>query len=430
MTGFLKLLRQNRNYRVTWAGQIVSEIGDHFNTIAVFGLVYQTTHSGFAVSGVMLARAIPMLLAGPLAGVVLDRFDRKKIMIASDLVRAFFALLFILAADGRHTSVIYGLSALLMFASPFFSSGRASILPAIASKDELHTANSLTQTTQWTTTAVGSFLGGMSAARLGFEWAFFFNAVSFLFSAWCISQLRVPTGGFRAKRSMLSEDQVMRPWREYGEGLAYMRSIPLVFAIALVHIGWATGGGAAQILFTLFSEQVHHRGAEGIGFLWSAAGFGLVAGGAVGHYIGPRLSFKNYKRTIAACYIFHGLTYVIFSMMTNFAWALVFIAISRVAVAISSVLNFSRLLRIIEDQYRGRVFSTLETVTWSMMMLSMFGAGLASDVYSTRTIGIVSGVLSSTTAIFWIWANWAGKLPQPNLEPGDDDIEVHGDPNV
>ena len=430
MAGFLQLLGRNRNYRVTWAGQVVSEIGDHFNTIAVFGLVYQTTHSGFAVSGVMLARAIPMLLAGPLAGVVLDRFDRKRIMIASDLVRAVFALLFILAADGKHIGVIYALSALLMFASPFFSSGRASILPVIANKEELHTANSLTQTTQWGTTAIGSFLGGLSAARLGYEWAFFFNALSFLFSAWCISQLHVPVGGFKAKRSMLSEDQVMRPWREYGEGLAYMRSIPLVFAIALVHIGWATGGGAAQILFTLFSEQVYHRGAEGIGFLWSAAGVGLVVGGGVGHWLGPRLSFKNYKRTIAICYIIHGVTYIIFSMMVSFPLALLFIGISRASVAVSSVLNFSRLLRIIEDQYRGRVFSTLETVTWSMMMLSMFGAGIASDTYSPRVIGIVSGILSSTTAVFWMWANWAGKLPQPKLEPGDDDVEVHGDPNV
>src|SRR5450759_2897640 len=88
MNPFLLLLRRNRNYRNTWIGQVVSEIGDHFNNVAVFGLVLAQTHNGMVVTGVMLARAIPAILAGPLAGVLLDRFDRKRMMIASDLVRA------------------------------------------------------------------------------------------------------------------------------------------------------------------------------------------------------------------------------------------------------------------------------------------------------------------------------------------------------
>ena len=88
MSPFVSLLRNNHNYRNTWIGQVVSEIGDHFNNIAVFGLVLAHTRSGMVVTGVMLARAIPAILAGPLAGVVLDRFDRKRVMIASDLIRA------------------------------------------------------------------------------------------------------------------------------------------------------------------------------------------------------------------------------------------------------------------------------------------------------------------------------------------------------
>ena len=79
MAGFLHLLRDNSNYRYTWLGQVVSEIGDHFNNIAVFGLALQYTGSGMVVTGVMLSRAIPAVMAGPLAGVVLDRFDRKQI---------------------------------------------------------------------------------------------------------------------------------------------------------------------------------------------------------------------------------------------------------------------------------------------------------------------------------------------------------------
>ena len=166
MVSFVQLLRGNRNYRYTWIGQVVSEIGDHFNNIAVFSLALANTHSGLVVSGVMLSRAIPAVLAGPIAGVLLDRLNRKHVMIASDLIRAVLALGFILTIHRHDTWLLYFFSALLMFASPFFTSGRSAILPSIATEDELHTANSLTQTTGWTTLTIGTFLAGASVAQL------------------------------------------------------------------------------------------------------------------------------------------------------------------------------------------------------------------------------------------------------------------------
>ena len=131
MIGLWALLRRNQNYRRAWVGQVVSEIGDYFNNIAVFALVMEKSGSGLVVSGVMLSRAIPAMLAGPVAGVLLDRFDRKRIMIASDLVRAAVALAFVLTIHRPSPWLLYALSAALMFASPFFTSGRAAILPAI-----------------------------------------------------------------------------------------------------------------------------------------------------------------------------------------------------------------------------------------------------------------------------------------------------------
>ena len=429
MVGFVELIRKNRNYRYTWLGQVVSEVGDHFNNIAVFSLALQATGSGLVVTGVMLARAIPAVAAGPIAGVALDRMNRKRIMIVSDLSRAVIALCFLLCLGSQETWLLYILSALLMFASPFFTSGRASILPTIASKEELHTANSLTQATQWTTTAVGAFLGGACVMHLGYRAAFIFNALSFVFSAACISRLKAVRGSFQVERTDLSEDRMVQPWHEYVEGLRYMRSSPLILAIGLVGVGWATGGGAAQILFSLFGEIVYKRGAAGIGEIWGCAGVGLVVGAALAHWLGKRIGFDAYKRAIAISYVIHGGAYVVFSLIPSYAGSLVFIALSRAAVAVSSVLNFSQLLRHVADEYRGRVFSTIETLTWSTMMVSMMGAGIASQEYTPRQIGAVAGVLSSTTAIFWAWANWTGRLPEPErlgVEP--DEVEVHGDP--
>ncbi len=116
---------------------MVSEIGDHFNSVPVFALA--NTRSGLVVTGIMLSRAFPAVMAGPLAGVILDRLNRKRIMIASDLIRAVVAIGFIFAIPSSDTWFLYLLSALLMFASPFFTSGRSSILFTIANKEELHT---------------------------------------------------------------------------------------------------------------------------------------------------------------------------------------------------------------------------------------------------------------------------------------------------
>jgi MFS family permease len=361
---------------------------------------------------------------------MLDRWDRKRLMIASDLFRAVIAVGFSLSLVYPKTWVLYLMSFLLMFASPFFTSGRAAVLPSIANKDELHTANTLTQTTQWTTIAVGSMLGGASVMQFGFEWAFLFNALSFLISALCISQLHVPSG-FRPPVKALTEQRVLRPWHEYREGLTYMRRFPLLFGIALIHVGWATGGGAAQVLFPLFGEKVFHRGPGGIGVIWGCAAIGLLVGGAVAQRIGGSISFSSYKWTLSICYIVHGLAYVAFSQMREFWVALVLIALSRAAVGVTSILNMTQMLRHVPNQFRGRVFSTIESLTWGTMMFSMTLAAYLSDAVSLRTIGAWSGLLSATTAIGWTWANLEGRIPEPPLsgvEP--EEVEMHGEPAV
>ena len=406
------LLRQNKNYRNTWMAQVVSEIGDYFNNIAVFALVMEKSGSGLVVSGVMLARAIPAVVAGPLAGVLLDRFDRRRIMIASDLVRAAIALAFVLTVHQPNSWLLYALSALLMFASPFFTAGRASILPTIATPDELHAANSLTQTTQWATLTTGTLLAGYSAAALGYAAAFVINSLSFVFSAIAIWTIDVPQG-FRPARSA---EPGGRAWHDFREGLAYMRSVPLTMGIAMISVGWAMGGGAAQILFALFGEQVFHRGPSGIGTIWGFAGIGLLAGGAIGHLAGRKATFAGYKRTVTISYLVHGGAYMLFSQAPSFALALILMLVSRVGMAVTSVLNNAQLLRHTPDQFRGRVFSTLESLRWSAMIGSMAAAGIASQYVSPRTIGLIAGALGAATALAWAWLDGTGRLREPSFD--------------
>lgn len=410
MTSLGGLLRQNPNYRYTWMAQVVSEVGDYFNNIAVFALVMEKSGSGMVVSGVMLARAIPAVLAGPVAGVLLDRLDRKKIMIASDLIRAMIALAFVFTVEQPRPWLLYVLSGALMFASPFFSAGRAAILPTITTQDELHTANSLTQTTQWATLTAGTLLAGYSAAVMGYKAAFLLNSLSFIFSAWAIWQIAVPEG-FRVKRD--SDPGRTRAWQEYRAGLSYMSGVPLMVGISMISVGWSIGGGAAQILFVLFGEQVFHRGPSGIGSLWGFAGIGLLAGGAIGHYAGTRVTFAGYKRTITVSYLLHGAAYMLFSQAESYAAALVLMMFSRVGMAVTTVLNNAQLLRHTPNQFRGRVFSTMESIRWSVMIVSMAAAGIASQYAGPRTIGLVAGAFGSVTALAWAWMDWSGRLPEP-----------------
>lgn len=401
-------------------GQVVSEIGDHFNSIAVLSLALHVTGSGLAVGGVMIARTVPAILAGPISGVILDRFDRRNIMIASDLVRAAIAIAFVLVLTHRQTWLLYVLSGALMFASPFFTSGRSAILPRITTPDDLHSANALTQTTAWLTLSIGTLLGGVSTTKFGYEWAFVVNAISFLFSAWSISRLRSPEGHFRPDRRVVTHHSAGAYWNDFRESIAYMRATPVVLAIALSLVGWASGGGAAQILFTLYGEKVYNAGPAGIGIIWSAAGFGLVGGGILAHRIGKRLGFSGYKNAISLGYCVHGAAYVLFAVMPNIWLSSVFIGISRLAMGSNNVLNRTMLLTHVPDRLRGRIFSTNEMIVNAIMMISMSAASIATLSFSIRTIAVVAGCFSASTAVFWFWADKAGKLPEPAPEPAED----------
>lgn len=420
MSPFWRLLRNNSNYRLTWIGQVVSEIGDHFNSIAVLSLTLHLTGSGLAVGAVMIARVLPAIVAGPAAGVHLDRLDRRLIMIISDLVRFVIALCFILILTHHQSWLLYLLSGLLTFASPFFTAGRSAILPKIVSTEELHTANALTQTTAWLTLSIGTMLGGISTMQFGYETAFVINAGSFLFSAVMIWMLR---GSFLPARSRIHPTFRIFA-RDFFDSVQYMRREPIVMAIALAGVGWASGGGAAQVLFTMFGEVVYKRGPAGIGLIWGSAGVGLVVGGLLGHRLGERFSYARYKTAVAVCFLIHGVAYILFSQMPTLWGSILFIAISRVAMGMNNVLNRTMLLKHVPDALRGRVFTAVDTMLNVTMILSLSAAGVASEFLTIRTVGAIAGALSASTTIFWFWANVAGKLPEPQTNTPEESSEM------
>ncbi|MDQ3907400.1 MAG: MFS transporter, partial [Acidobacteriota bacterium] len=188
------LLARNPDFRRLWTGQVVSEIGDWLNNIAVLALAIELAgpdRQGRAIALYAVARHLPLFIFGPVAGVVVDRADRRRVMIAADLARAALALGFLLAQKFSTLPLIYAVGATLFSVSAFFNAAKRATLPnLVARADDLLAANSLSASTTAATIAVGSALGGIVATFLGRPTVFVANAATFVVSAGMIRRIR------------------------------------------------------------------------------------------------------------------------------------------------------------------------------------------------------------------------------------------------
>ncbi len=406
-TGYFRLLKQNKNFRSLWTGQIISEIGDWFNNIAVLGQAMSLTGSGLVITALLLSRTFPTVLFGPLAGVITDRFSRRTVLLAADYSRALLALGFLLVTSPNRIWMSYLFGGLLTAVSIFFNTAKSASIPDIASEKELLPANAMTGSTSALVQTMGGALGGFAAQWLGYNAAFMINALSFLGSAAMIYQIQ-----FRKETAPKSAHLPINPpfsfTHDFREGMKYIRSSPIVLGLMLIGVGWATGGGAAQILFSLFAVEVFHAGDQGIGLLYSAAGLGIVAGATLANYFFKNRSFSFAKWILGLSITLTGIFYCIFSFSAGLGMGLVWMALSRVAMGVNQIIGITLLMQVVPEKLRGRTFSTRESVVIFTMVLSMLLAGVGQQYAGARTIGLVSGLLTLTTGLIWITANLLG----------------------
>jgi MFS family permease len=181
---YIRLLRNNPDYARLWLAQVVSLLGDWFNTIVMSALVSKYSGgSGLAVSAFLLARFIPPLVIGPFAGVLVDRFDRKRLLIFSDVSRALVVLLLLFATTPDTLWLIYVLTILQFALSSIFDPGRNAIMPSLLRQEDLVLANTLGSVTWSAMLAVGAIVGGVVAAIFGTSIALLIDATSFAISA-------------------------------------------------------------------------------------------------------------------------------------------------------------------------------------------------------------------------------------------------------
>ena len=407
-SGYRQLLRENRNLRRLWWGQVVSQMGDWFSGVAVIALLIEIAgdRSGTAVAAYALARHLPLFLMGPVAGVAADRYDRRRLLIAADVARAFLALGYLMALHTRSVPILYVVTAGLAGVSIFFNTARSALLPAITTRSQVMLANALAAATFGSTLAVGSLLGGMISALLGRAPAFVLNAVSFLASAAFIAGIRAPAtahdgapraGGFAAL------------WEDVREGIAAVRRHPSLPALVLLPAGWALGTGAARVVYSLYgaalgqdamAEWVRNPRDFGIAVLYAAMG----AGALLGTFLARRLAGRPPQalvRALGNAVLLDGAGLAAFSLSHTLGFAAAVLCIRETGYALWLTSQQTLVMLLTPDAVRGRVFAAQESLATLAMMLSMLAAGPAIDRFGLPAVTLTAGATIVAAALLF-----------------------------
>lgn len=454
---YRELLKSNRNFRSLWTGQMISELGTWFSFIAELGLVRAMSGSALTTTALLVARLLPFLLVAPMAGVFADRRSRKQIMIAADLLRAVVALMFVAAGLMGSAWLVIACSALNASLSMFFESAKNAAIPNLVTPRELLTANVLMFSTRFLQYTLGSALGGLTAAQFGYDTAFIVNALSFVASAVFIALIPAQSmrrsaasssGAIAAADSLAAgeqtepqalqadpmsvdtegslpiagserpfEQQPGRFWSDVREGLRFIWATPFVRGVILVNVGWATGGGMTAILFDRIGGREFAAGGPGDWFvaaLFSSAGVGVFFGMLLARRVGQwTVETRRAGLFIGWSLLAHGLLFALGGLMPTLTTMAIFVALSRLVLGAEFGVQETMMMRVLPDDYRGRVFTTDRSLEWSTMALATIVTGWLLTWFSARSLMIASGLLSASPGLIWLLALWLSRFSVP-----------------
>jgi MFS family permease len=389
--GYLELLRGNRPFRMLWLGQVVSQMGDWFDTIAVYTIALALTGSGRAVALIMVARFLPSFVMGPLSGVVADRFSRRTIMIIADLLRAVVVLGFLLVRRPDQMWLVYVLTVLQLAFSAFFEPAKTAAIPSIVSDRELLPANAIASVTWSAMLTLGAALGGFVTGWFGTNAAFILDSLSFVASAALIAGVTLPMRPRRPKAKLTVAKAL--GISDTLEGGRYVKRRPRVFAYMMVKPMWGMGGGILTLL-AVFGEKIFPvagKTATGIGVLFTARGIGT----AVGPIMARRWAGETPKQmqtAIGIAFLIGGAFYIAFGTSRSFFLALLFLLIAHMGGSILWVFSTVLLQREVEDQFRGRVFAAELALLTLTMAASNYLVGELMDRFGVSPRIVTAGV--------------------------------------
>ncbi|MDQ2936882.1 MAG: MFS transporter [Acidobacteriota bacterium] len=400
--GYIELLRGNFAFRQLWLGQVVSQMGDWFDTIALYTIILNLTGSGRAIGLLLVARFVPSFVFGSLSGVVADRFSRRSIMIISDLLRAVVVLGFLFVRRADQLWILYFLTVLQLGLSTFFEPAKTAVIPSIVSDRELVAANAISSVTWSVMLTLGAAIGGVVTGWLGTDVAFVLDALTYLLSAALIASVRLPKRAPHEKSKLTLKGAL--GITETIEGARYVTHRPRVLALLLVKPAWGLGGGILTLL-AVFGEKIFPVGnsaATGIGVLFAARGIGT----AVGPIVARRISGEGKEGmqvSIGIAFLIGGAFYIVFGSATSFVLALIALGLAHTGGSILWVFSTVLLQRGVEDNFRGRVFATELALLTLTMAVSNFATGELLDRFglSPRVVAIGIGGFFLLPGVAW-----------------------------
>ena len=416
-TSYSSLVRGNADFRWLWSGQIVSLLGDWFNMIASVALVASLTESGLAVGGLFVLRMLAPFLTSPFAGVLADRYSRRSILIASDIVRGFIVLGMLIVRSADLVWLLYVLTALQLGTSSFFFTARTAILPDIVEPRALGAANAITSATWSVMLAVGAALGGFTAGWLGVHAAFMIDAVTFFISAILVAQIRSVPPSIESRKP-----RVAGIFGQYWEGLRYLTNHPDILTIALHKTALTIFFGTTfRVVQAAVADRVFPLGQQGgiaMGLMFAAAGVGTGVGPlAVRYFLGD--TEWRLRWAIVGGYVVGGLGLLVSAQLSSLEIMIAGAFLAGLGNGILWVFSSQLLLQLVDATVRGRVFST----EFAMFTLaSATGSAAVGAAIDTR-LGI-SGVLTAMAVLSLVpataWCLWLGSrsFASPTVKAG------------
>lgn len=415
MNEYLDLLRRNPNFRNLWLGSVVSQFGDWFNVIAAAEIITRLTDSGVALSYLFLARFLPLFVFSPIAGVLADRFNRKHIMVLSDVLRAVTVLGFLLIHDPADIWFFYLLTVIQFSMSALFTPARGAVLANVVRPGELVAANALDSLTWSTMLAFGAFTGGVVAAFFGAETAFLADSASFLLSAFFIARIVLPEKaavGAGVTADLPPVEAVRRRFPVL-DGFRYLLQEPFILGIALAKAGGSLVWGAVNVLEITYANDlfplanssrlgISDPGTATLGLIYVFSGLGTG--------VGPLLMRRWLGDTPRRLMV--GVTLGFVVMTAGMAWLATVNALGTLlgATVVRTVgtgtlwVFASALLQtIVPDRYRGRVFSFEFAALTLTQSISTLAAGFLLDRAGLSIQGVmaVMALIGVATTALW-----------------------------
>jgi MFS family permease len=381
---------RNRPFSLLWVGQLISGMGSALTTLAASILVFRLTDSAFSVGLMLIATAGPTILIGLMAGVFVDRYDRKLILLTSDVLRG--VLIFLIPwLIQFNIAWLYVIVALTSAITQFFDSAHASILPEVASEAELSAANSLMAISSVGSTTVGFAAAGIIAAGSNLNWAFYLDALSFLGSAALIIFTRLPV------MPKVEDTSLAAVGRNLAAGLRTVRDVPALRSLFIVVVPIFLIFGLQNSLFLPFALKAL-RGTElQFGFQQAAEAVGIALGSLLMIRLADRIREGQW---LVISYMLIALATVAYSLSKTMSFAIFLVGVSGFVNAPSFIGRQLLIQRATPREMRGRVNSAFFVVRDVMFVLGMSMAGLA-DIMDIRTLFLVSSfvMLVASTAV-------------------------------